>query len=86
MLKNKVQYFIICFLLIVCFTVNAATYYIDPNGSNKGGIGSKNNPWQSLSYACSQVQNAGDIIWINAGNYTDNSTCNLALGVSIKGP
>ena len=63
----------------------AADYYIDPSGSNTIGNGSATNPWYSLSYACSQVTASGDTIYINTGNYTDNSQCNLALGINIEG-
>lgn len=76
---------ILTFLLIIYVSVlNGTTYYISTTGSNSnnGSIGS---PWQSLSYACSQVITAGDIIHVNSGTYTESSRCNLAVGVSIEG-
>lgn len=79
---------IILAVLITAFmapSVWAATYYVSPNGSNSGGNGSQAAPWQALSYACSKVTMPGDIVYINAGTYTDNFTCNLSVGVKIQG-
>jgi len=60
------------------------TYYIDPTGSNtnNGSIGS---PWLTLANACSRVKTSGDIIHVNVGTYIENTTCNLAIGISIVG-
>jgi hypothetical protein len=61
------------------------TYYVSPNGNNQRGDGSLNNPWATLSFACSHVTTFGDIIHVNAGAYTDNTQCVLSLGVQIEG-
>lgn len=63
----------------------ATTYYIDPTGDNGTGDGSSGNPWATLSYACSQVTTSGDTIYCNAGSYTDNTACTLAIGVNVDG-
>ena len=76
--------FIILFSLI-SISLGATTWYIDPAGSDATGNGTVGNPWYSLSYACSQVNAAGDKIFVNAGSYTDNNQCTLSLGVSIEG-
>ena len=75
------------FLLVLAmpYMVQAQTFYISTSGNNTTGDGSRDNPWNSLSYACSRVKTPGDIIYINAGTYTDNNTCNLAVGVSVQG-
>ncbi|MBJ6725368.1 glycoside hydrolase family protein [Geomesophilobacter sediminis] len=61
----------------------AATYFVAPNGSNSAA-GSASAPWQTLSYACGKAV-SGDTINVNAGSYTDNSTCTLKTGVKILG-
>jgi hypothetical protein len=63
----------------------SADYYVDPAGSNTSGNGSQTSPWQTPSFACSKVTSAGNTIRINAGTYTDNSTCKLAAGVNLIG-
>ena len=63
---------------------SAATYYVDPNG-NDSNSGAQSAPWKTLSNACSRVTTAGNTIYINAGNYTDNNSCSLAVGVNIQG-
>ena len=65
-------------------SAHAATYYVAPTGSNSNA-GTQAAPFASLSYACTKATNTGDAININAGNYTDNSPCTLAAGVSITG-
>jgi len=62
-----------------------ATYYVDPNGNDTSGNGSQASPWKTLSTACSKVTSSGNTIYLNAGNYTDNNRCNLAVGVNIQG-
>ncbi|HJV66418.1 MAG TPA: hypothetical protein VJ550_11835 [Geomonas sp.] len=61
----------------------ATTWYVSPTGSN-GGTGASSSPWQTLSYACSKAV-SGDTIVVNAGTYTDNTTCSLKTGVKILG-
>ena len=80
-------FFTILFALIYLWptAVGAATFFIDPEGKDARGRGSKKAPWASLSYACRQVKTAGDNIHITPGTYTDNNTCELAIGVNILG-
>jgi uncharacterized repeat protein (TIGR02059 family) len=73
-------------LLCLCFslTVSGATYYISTSGSDSNN-GSSSSPWKTLAYACSKVTTSGDIIYVNAGSYTETTQCNLSVGVSIVG-
>ena len=71
-------------LLYISLSLSGATYYIDPSGNN-ANTGSVSSPWKTLSYACSRVNNPGDIIHVNAGTYVEISQSNLAVGVSIMG-
>jgi hypothetical protein len=71
--------------ILMCSSSWAASYYVDPNGNDTSGNGSSTSPWKSLSTACSKVTSSGNTIFINAGNYTDNNRCNLAVGVNIQG-
>ncbi len=64
---------------------SAATYYVDPAGTNSTGDGSQGKPWASLSYACSKAKLFGDTIVINPGAYTDSAQCILYPGVNISG-
>ena len=66
-----------------CFT--GTIYYISNSGDDNTGDGSINNPWTSLSHACSQVTTFGDLIYVNSGTYYESQSCVLAEGVSIKG-
>lgn len=85
MYKLQIALLAILAIIVMSTTVWATKYYVDPNGSDAAGDGSQGNPWKSLSHACSQVTNSGDIIHISAGNYTDNSQCILSIGVNIEG-
>ena len=71
--------------LFFCGILNATIYYISPTGNDVTGTGTAANPWASLKKATSTVSTPGDIIHVNAGTYTETSTCNLAVGVSIEG-
>jgi hypothetical protein len=72
---------IIVFFSMISFS---ATYYIDTKGSNSnnGSIGS---PWLTLKYACDHATNAGDVIHVNPGVYTETVQSLLRVGVSIVG-
>lgn len=62
--------FLIVLLLhgtVICF---AATYYIDPQGSD-GDLGTKQNPWRTLSKA-SEALNPGDTLVLMPGEYEGN--------------
>ncbi len=71
-------------LVLAASTAMAATYYVSTSG-NDGNNGSSSSPWRSLSHATSVAKARGDVINVLAGEYTDNNTCILAQGVSIKG-
>ncbi|HLE00766.1 MAG TPA: discoidin domain-containing protein [Bdellovibrionota bacterium] len=64
--------------------ITGRLYYVATNGSNSND-GSEARPWAALSYACGRVRTAGDGIVLKAGTYTDNSGCDLAPRVSIRG-
>ena len=83
-MKNKTL-FLFTIILMTFSQIYATTFYVSVNGSDSTGNGTANNPWASLSYACSQVATSGDTIHINPGNYTDNNQCILAIGVNIEG-
>ena len=70
-------------LLLISLISSATVYYIDPSGKNTNN-GSSGSPWNTLSYACSKVTAAGDIIHVNAGSYTETAQSVLAAGVSIE--
>jgi len=81
---------ILLFLLILinCFLINGATYYISPTGNDATGNGSSANPWKTLYKACNSVTTAGDIISVSPGTYlaADNAQpVVLAVGVSVIG-
>lgn len=74
------------FLFFTCsLFARATTYYISPTGSDTTGNGTSGTPWRSLYKACNTVTTSGDVIYVNAGRYLANQTCNLAVGVSITG-
>ena len=75
---------LIVFVLILPLQVWATTYYIDENGDDEDD-GSVESPWATLSHACGEVSGSTDVIHVNAGTYTDNTECTLALGVDIEG-
>jgi hypothetical protein len=62
-----------------------ATYYISLTGNDTTGTGSSINPWRTLYHATSQVNTPGDIIHVNAGNYSESQTSSLAIGVTLEG-
>jgi len=83
-LAQQISLLAVLATLLMGSTSWAATYYVDPNGSDTSGNGSQTSPWKSLSNACSKVS-SGNTIYLNAGSYTDNNRCNLATGVTIQG-
>jgi nicotinamide mononucleotide transporter len=78
---------ILCsFILVLFFNCSfATTYYINPKGNDEAGNGSSARPWKTLFKATATVKNAGDIIHVTAGTYTEIIRCTLAPGVSIEG-
>lgn len=71
-------------LLCLTLTLNATTYYVDPNGSDSNN-GSQGSPWKTLAYAVSRVTAAGDIIHVNSGTFNETGQMFLSTGVSIEG-
>lgn len=89
-LSSVRRYLIYVFLtaaLLFYFSGNgfATIFYISPAGNDVTGDGSIGNPWKTLSKATINVVTAGDIIYVNAGTYTETLQCSLAVGVSIEG-
>jgi nicotinamide mononucleotide transporter len=78
---------ILCsFILVLFFNCSfATTYYINPKGNDETGNGSSGRPWKTLFKATVTVKNAGDIIHVTAGTYTEVIRCQLGVGVSIEG-
>lgn len=67
-------------------TPTTSTYYISPSGNNATGNGSISQPWQTLSYAISNVKTYGNIIHVAAGTYPPITTqMHLTNGISIEG-
>ncbi|HMK03313.1 MAG TPA: T9SS type A sorting domain-containing protein [Ferruginibacter sp.] len=73
------------FLLFVFAFSFASTYYVSTTGNDATGNGTSGNPWRTLYKATSTVTAFGDIIHINAGNYTETQRSNLRVGISIEG-
>lgn len=67
-------------------TAEATTYYIATaaNGGSNSNNGSSGSPWLTLAYASTHTA-SGDIIYVNAGTYTETSQISLPVGVSIEG-
>ena len=72
-------------LTLLCQVSIARVYYISPNGNDRTGIGSINQPWKTLFMATANVTGTGDIIHVMKGVYTETLQCVLAVGVSIDG-
>jgi len=73
-------------LSILCFSVNAQTYYVSTSGNDLTGDGSVGKPWKTVRNATINVTSAGSTIHVNAGTYTEStSTLNLAVGVNLEG-
>jgi len=61
-----------------------ATYYIATTGNDVTGDGSIGNPWATL-YKATTTVTTGNLIYVNAGTYTETQQSVLATGVSIQG-
>src|ERR1700677_4300530 len=51
---------------------NAASYYVDPNGSDANG-GSQAAPFQTIAYAAT-IASAGDTVYVDDGTYPETIT------------
>jgi len=60
------------------------THYVAING-NDAANGDITHPWKTLTYACANATESGNIISIAAGSYTVNNLCSLSPGVSLLG-
>lgn len=82
--KKNIFVLIVALLLFVC--AKADHYYVAANGSDQKGDGSKNKPWQSLSFACGRVlPDRGHTIFVAAGKYYLDSLVTLPSGTSLLG-
>jgi len=61
-----------------------ATFYIATTGNDVTGDGSIGNPWATL-YKATTTVTTGNLIYVNAGTYTETQQSVLATGVSIQG-
>lgn len=73
-------------LFLFLFSIsNAAIFYISPTGNDITGNGSIGNPWKTLYKATTTVTSTSNVIFVNAGTYTETLQSSLAAGVSIEG-
>lgn len=77
------------FIFAILFTLSlhtyAADYYVSTTG-NDSNIGSQASPWLSIGKAIATVSaNAGHVINIGAGTFTESNYILLPAGVSIIG-
>jgi hypothetical protein len=73
------------FFILNTGNARANSFYVSPSGSDIEGNGSLIQPWQSLSYACANVHQPGDVIRLSEGTFNELNQCQLARGVSIEG-
>lgn len=84
MKRRFLNFFIL--ISLVQLNVVATNYYVSPTGSNSNSGTSPGSPWLSVSYACSHVTaNAGHIINLSAGTFTENNIITIPSGVSLIG-
>ena len=72
-------------ILLMYKSAFAVTYYIDPDGDDLEGFGTKSFPWKTLEKACAVARFVGDTIHVNSGVYTVSQSCELAENVTIIG-
>ncbi len=72
-------------VLFICSLASAETYYVDIDGDPANGDGSIGNPFASLQQAVSEVTTQGDTIHINSGTYTQTTSVDIPVGVSLSG-
>jgi hypothetical protein len=70
-----------------CSSPALRTFYISQSGSdgNDGKSTSSTGAWKTLSHACENARNAGDLIHVIQGTHIETQQCQLAVGVSIEG-
>ena len=72
MTKNNVSMVLVIAFSLFLFSgiLEAATYYVDPNGSDSND-GSINSPWETIGWA-SQMLQSGDTVIVRAGIYHEH--------------
>jgi hypothetical protein len=61
-------------------------YYVDPEGSDSTGTGTRADPWRSIAKACASTPaGVGNTIRINAGSYEESVTCRLRCKTNLRG-
>ena len=80
----KMKKLIVLFLWLLTINLNATTYYVAASGGNNGNPGTISSPWATLAYAVTAVS-SGDIIYMQAGTHTVNTSIVVPVGVSITG-
>lgn len=80
-MKKKISLISLNVILLLASTVFGATYYVDPNGLDTSGNGSKEKPWRSISHGLKIVR-SGDTISLNNGTYNEGPLI-VPAGVSI---
>ena len=69
MIKKRFFSFIaiVCLQLLYIIALFGNTFHVESNGNDITGDGSQENPWKTLSFACSQVTSFGNTIYVKAG-------------------
>jgi parallel beta-helix repeat protein len=75
----------LCIVASMQVTAAGSTWYVDDSGNDGTGDGSSGNPWATIQHAI-DTATAGDTVYVNDGNYTENVTVNKALAIqSVNG-
>ncbi len=61
------------------------TFFVATTGNNDTGDGSAARPWRTIAHAASMVRAEGSTIHVNAGEYTESATSQLAPRVCLEG-
>lgn len=70
-------------VLMLTSSAWAATYYVDPSGSDSNP-GSQTSPFKTVAHAASAAR-SGDVVHVDAGTYTETSQISLAPGATLEG-
>jgi uncharacterized protein YjdB len=74
----------IIFLFCSIVITGQTTYYVAATGGSNGNAGTSGSPWATLAYAAANA-GSGNIIYMQAGTHTINTTVVLPIGVSLTG-
>lgn len=82
-MKRLVLTLIVLLMSAICSSLNAATYYVKPGGSDGAAGTSEATAWQHVKKACQTVA-AGDTVFIRSGYYveTTSAVASAAWGIS----